>query len=88
MLLWDTDWEKPPLKGVTPHGVGRCPQGRGDRSVRGEPPLGGGGVLSWNLLHDVIDLGVTPQSVLRTASSPFRGAKLSNVINLTSSQAS
>ena len=20
MLLWDTDWEKPPLKGVTPHG--------------------------------------------------------------------
>ena len=28
---------KPPLKGVTPHGVGRCPQGRGDRSVRGEP---------------------------------------------------
>ena len=23
--------------GVTPHGVGRCPQGRGDRSVRGEP---------------------------------------------------
>ena len=35
---------KPPLKGVTPHGVGRCPQGRGDRSVRGEPPLGGGGV--------------------------------------------
>gem|GEM_PF-5400241 len=29
---------KPPLKGVTPHGVGRCPQGRGDRSVRGEPP--------------------------------------------------
>ena len=46
MLLWDTDWEKPPLKGVTPHGVGRCPQGRGDRSVRGEPPLGGGGVPS------------------------------------------
>ena len=36
----------PPLKGVTPHGVGRCPQGRGDRSVRGEPPLGGGGVPS------------------------------------------
>ena len=35
---------KPPLKGVTPHGVGRCPQGRGNRSVRGEPPLGGGGV--------------------------------------------
>ena len=35
---------KPPLKGVTPHGVGRCPQGRGDRSVRGGPPLGGGGV--------------------------------------------
>ena len=31
--------------GVTPHGVGRCPQGRGDRSVRGEPPIGGGGVL-------------------------------------------
>jgi|GEM_PF-1154457 len=28
---------KPPLKGVTPHGVGRCPQGRGDRSVRGGP---------------------------------------------------
>ncbi|WP_302350979.1 hypothetical protein, partial [uncultured Ruminococcus sp.] len=27
----------PPLKGVTPHGVGRCPQGRGDRSVRGGP---------------------------------------------------
>ena len=25
------------LKGVTPHGVGRCPQGRGDRSVRGGP---------------------------------------------------
>ena len=22
---------------VTPHGVGRCPQGRGDRSVRGGP---------------------------------------------------
>ena len=22
---------------MTPHGVGRCPQGRGDRSVRGEP---------------------------------------------------
>ena len=29
--------DKPPLKGVTPHGVGRCPQGRGDRSVRGGP---------------------------------------------------
>ena len=28
---------QPPLKGVTPHGVGRCPQGRGDRSVRGGP---------------------------------------------------
>ena len=28
---------KPPLKRVTPHGVGRCPQGRGDRSVRGGP---------------------------------------------------
>ena len=27
----------PPLKGVTPHGVGKCPQGRGDRSVRGGP---------------------------------------------------
>ena len=40
----------------------------------GEPPLGGGGIFLWNLLHDVIDLGVTPQSVLRTASSPFRGA--------------
>ena len=26
---------RPPLKGVTPHGVGRCPKGRGDRSVRG-----------------------------------------------------
>ena len=24
----------------------------------------------WNLFHNVIDLGVTPQSVLRTASSP------------------
>ena len=36
----------------------------------GEPPLGGGGIFLWNLLHDVIDLGVTPQSVLRTASSP------------------
>ena len=35
---------EPPLKRVTPHGVGRCPQGRGDRSVRGEPPLGGGGI--------------------------------------------
>ena len=34
--------KKPPLKGVTPHGVGRCPQGRGDRSVRGGSPLGGG----------------------------------------------
>ena len=33
---------KPPLKRVTPHGVGRCPQGRGDRSVRGGSPLGGG----------------------------------------------
>ena len=28
---------EPPLKRVTPHGVGRCPQGRGDRSVRGGP---------------------------------------------------
>ena len=27
----------PLLKRVTPHGVGRCPQGRGDRSVRGGP---------------------------------------------------
>ena len=36
---------RPPLKGVTPHGVGRCPKGRGDRSVRGEPPLGGGEVF-------------------------------------------
>ena len=27
----------PPLKRVTPPGVGRCPQGRGDRSVRGGP---------------------------------------------------
>ena len=61
---------KPPLKGVTPHGVGRCPQGRGDRSVRGGLPLGGGGVLLWNLLLGVKDLGITPQSVLRTASSP------------------
>ena len=34
--------DKPPLKRVTPHGVGRCPQGRGDRSVRGGSPLGGG----------------------------------------------
>ena len=25
----------PPLKGVTPHGVERCPKGSGDRSVRG-----------------------------------------------------
>ena len=47
---------KPPLKGVTPHGVGRCPQGRGDRSVRGEPPLGGG--------------GVSPQSVTSSAAMP------------------
>ena len=38
--------KEPPLKGVTPHGVGRCPQGRGDRSVRGGPPLGGGEVFS------------------------------------------
>ena len=30
------------MKRVTPHGVGRCPQGRGDRSVRGGSPLGGG----------------------------------------------
>ena len=54
MDLEDSSWKsatsprrlvhKPPLKGVTPHGVGRCPQGRGDRSVRGGPPLGGGGV--------------------------------------------
>ena len=36
---------RPPLKGVTPHGVGRCPKGRGDRSVRGGPPTGSGGVL-------------------------------------------
>jgi len=31
----------------------------------------------WNLLHDVIDLGVTPQSVLRTASSP-KGEPITN----------
>ena len=47
MDLEDSSWKsatlprrlvhKPPLKGVTPHGVGRCPQGRGDRSVRGGP---------------------------------------------------
>ena len=24
--------------------MGRCPQGRGNRSVRGGPPLGGGGI--------------------------------------------
>ena len=45
----------PPLKGVTPHGVGRCPKGRGDRSVRGGPPLGGGEVLSCNLLCNVLE---------------------------------
>ena len=48
--------------GVTPHGVGRCPQGRGDRSVRGEPPLGGGGVLLWNLFHSVLDFTEAPLS--------------------------
>ena len=66
MDLEDSSWKsatlprrlvhKPPLKGVTPHGVGRCPQGRGDRSVRGEPPLGGG--------------GVSPQSVTSSAAMP------------------
>ena len=41
----EPECKKPPLKRVTPHGVGRCPQGRGDRSVRGEPSSDGGGVL-------------------------------------------
>jgi len=73
MLLWDTDWEKPPLKGVTPHGVGRCPQGRGDRSVRGGPAkLVEGFCEIFYAMCEVYE--VTPQSVLRTASSPFRGA--------------
>ena len=36
--------------------MGRCPQGRGDRSVRGGPPLGGG--------------GVPPQSVTSSAAMP------------------
>ena len=74
--------KKPPLKGVTPHGVGRCPQGRGDRSVRGGPPLGGGGILVESSAWCKRVYRSTPQSVLRTASSaqgtpcgcPFRGA--------------
>ena len=45
---------KPPLKRVTPHGVGRCPQGRGDRSVRGEPPLGGGGIRPRSATSSVV----------------------------------
>ncbi len=60
--------------GVTPHGVGRCPQGRGDRSVRGEPSLDGGGVLLWDLLLDVKDLRKNPSVSLRLASSLFKGA--------------
>ena len=48
---------EPPLKRVTPHGVGRCPQGRGDRSVRGGPPLGGGGVH----LQSVTSSAATPK---------------------------
>lgn len=35
---------QPPLKGVIPHGVGDVPKGQEDRSVRGEPPSGGGRV--------------------------------------------
>ena len=45
---------EPPLKRVTPHGVGRCPQGRGDRSVRGEPPLGGGGIRPRSATSSVV----------------------------------
>ena len=74
MLLWDTDWEKPPLKGVTPHGVGRCPQGRGDRSVRGEPSSDGGGIFLWNLLLDVKNLRETPQSPAVPAQHKARPA--------------
>ena len=42
------------MKRVTPHGVGRCPQGRGDRSVRGEPPLGGGGIRPRSATSSVV----------------------------------
>ena len=45
---------KAPLKRVTPHGVGRCPQGRGDRSVRGGPPLGGGGIRPRSATSSVV----------------------------------
>ena len=31
MLLWDTDREKPPLKGVTPHGAEGTAQYEGNR---------------------------------------------------------
>ena len=70
--------------GVTPHGVGRCPQGRGDRSVRGEPPIGGGGVLVWNLLPVVRGFTEgTPQSACGCQLStrhalrvPFQGSHL------------
>ena len=60
---------KPPLKGVTPHGVGRCPQGRGDRSVRGGPAKLVEGFL-WNLLIGVKGLCNNPSVSLRLPA-PF-----------------
>ena len=69
-LLWHYNnfRNKPPLKRVTPHGVGRCPQGRGDRSVRGEPAKLVEGFL-WNLLLGVKGLRDNP-SVTCGDSSP------------------
>ena len=69
----------PPLKGVTPHGVGRCPKGRGDRSVRGGPPLGGGEVLSCNLLCNVLecilfDICGDPSVSAAHCQLPFQGS--------------
>jgi|GEM_PF-3596028 hypothetical protein len=66
----------PPLKGVTPHGVGRCPKGRGDRSVRGGPPLGGGEVFWCNLCGD-------PSVSAAHCQLPFQGSLISLIFLLT-----
>ena len=64
---------------MTPHGVGRCPKGRGDRSVRGGPPLGGGEVLSCNLLCNVLecilfDICGDPSVSAAHCQLPFQGS--------------
>ena len=77
----EPECKRPPLKWVTPHGVGRCPQGRGDRSVRGGPSSDGGGIFLWNLLLDVSGFTEVPLSHLRCQLStrhalrvPFQGS--------------